>query len=99
MKFLAVFLLLCTLLTVTLAVLKNSKFLRTSSYTDSIFIYVFLLAVCGEEFGKLGTCRAFINKWTYRPDTNECINFHYGGCNGNNNLFDNKEKCEKTCKN
>ncbi|KAH8392338.1 hypothetical protein KR215_006245, partial [Drosophila sulfurigaster] len=56
------------------------------------------LAVCGEEFGKIGTCRALQNKFTYRRDTNECISFNYSGCHGNNNLFDTKSICEKTCK-
>ncbi|EDW12601.1 male accessory gland serine protease inhibitor-like [Drosophila mojavensis] len=54
--------------------------------------------VCGEEFGKIGTCRALQPKWTYRRDTNECINFNYSGCQGNNNLFESKSLCEKTCK-
>ncbi|XP_060646938.1 protease inhibitor [Drosophila nasuta] len=54
--------------------------------------------VCGEEFGKIGTCRALQTKFTYRRDTNECINFNYSGCHGNNNLFDTKSICEKTCK-
>ncbi|XP_023174094.1 chymotrypsin inhibitor SCI-II-like [Drosophila hydei] len=54
--------------------------------------------VCGEEFGKIGTCRALQKMWTYRWDTNECINFNYSGCHGNNNLFDSKKTCENTCK-
>ncbi|KAL7742078.1 hypothetical protein ACLKA6_018325 [Drosophila palustris] len=53
---------------------------------------------CGEEFGVMGHCRAQQNKWTYRRDTNECIGFSYGGCAGNNNLFDTKSHCETTCK-
>ncbi|XP_016944900.2 male accessory gland serine protease inhibitor [Drosophila suzukii] len=55
--------------------------------------------ICGEEFGKIGDCRSLQDKWTYRRDTNECIKFNYSGCHGNNNLFENKGQCEKTCKN
>ncbi|XP_017007158.1 chymotrypsin inhibitor SCI-II [Drosophila takahashii] len=55
--------------------------------------------VCGEEFGKIGTCKALQGKWTYRRDTNECISFQYSGCKGNNNLFESRAKCEQTCKN
>ncbi|XP_017047641.1 chymotrypsin inhibitor SCI-II [Drosophila ficusphila] len=54
--------------------------------------------ICGEEFGKLGNCRAQLRKWTYRRDTNKCIEFSYSGCHGNNNLFDDQAQCEKTCK-
>ncbi|XP_030384647.1 chymotrypsin inhibitor SCI-II-like [Scaptodrosophila lebanonensis] len=54
--------------------------------------------VCGEEFGRIGECRALLKKWTYRRDTNECIQFNYSGCHGNNNLFNDKAACEKTCK-
>ncbi|XP_017075789.1 chymotrypsin inhibitor SCI-III [Drosophila eugracilis] len=55
--------------------------------------------ICGEEFGKIGNCRSQQNMWTYRRDTNECIKFLYSGCHGNNNLFENRVKCEQTCKN
>ncbi|ALC38854.1 CG16704 [Drosophila busckii] len=53
---------------------------------------------CGEEFGLMGSCRSQQPKWTYRRDTNECVNFNYGGCEGNQNRFDTKVLCEKTCK-
>ncbi|XP_034473707.1 male accessory gland serine protease inhibitor-like [Drosophila innubila] len=53
---------------------------------------------CGEEFGVIGACRGQLTKWTYRRDTNECVNFNYGGCQGNNNLFDSKSQCESSCK-
>ncbi|XP_002132692.2 chymotrypsin inhibitor SCI-II-like [Drosophila pseudoobscura] len=54
--------------------------------------------VCGEESGKIGECRASLTKWTYREDKNECIEFLYSGCHGNNNLFDTQKICEQTCK-
>ncbi|EDV99161.1 male accessory gland serine protease inhibitor [Drosophila grimshawi] len=53
---------------------------------------------CGEEFGKIGNCRALQKMWSYRRDINECINFNYGGCHGNSNLFKSKSLCETTCK-
>ncbi|XP_023174642.2 male accessory gland serine protease inhibitor [Drosophila hydei] len=78
MKYFAVLLLLCALMSSALATLKNP--------------------VCGEEFAKIGTCRALQPMWSYRLDTNECVNFNYSGCHGNNNLFESQSLCEKTCK-
>ncbi|EDV31214.1 uncharacterized protein Dana_GF19683 [Drosophila ananassae] len=78
MKFLAVLVLVCCLLGVSLANLKNP--------------------ICGEEFGTMGKCQGRSQKWTYRRDTNECIQFYYTGCNGNKNNFENKRACEQACK-
>nr|XP_016944901.1 chymotrypsin inhibitor SCI-III-like [Drosophila suzukii] len=79
MKYFAVFALLCCLLGVAMAQVKNP--------------------ICAEELGVVGVCRGRILNWTYRQDTNECIEFYYTGCRGNNNRFDSKEQCEQSCKN
>ncbi|XP_017038381.1 chymotrypsin inhibitor SCI-II [Drosophila kikkawai] len=54
--------------------------------------------ICGEEFGSMGVCRGRIQKFTYRRDTNECVDFFYSGCHGNSNKFDTKKACEQACK-
>ncbi|KAH8241120.1 hypothetical protein KR026_012423 [Drosophila bipectinata] len=54
--------------------------------------------ICGEEFGSMGSCKSRVQKWTYRPSANECIQFYYTGCQGNKNNFENKRACEQACK-
>ncbi|KAH8233874.1 hypothetical protein KR032_000821 [Drosophila birchii] len=54
---------------------------------------------CGEEFGVAGgPCRGRLQKYTYRRDTNECVDFYYNGCQGNSNNFNTKKECEQACK-
>ncbi len=38
-----------------------------------------------------------IDKWSYNLLTSKCEKFIYGGCGGNQNRFDTKEECMKTC--
>ncbi|MCP9262646.1 Tissue factor pathway inhibitor [Dirofilaria immitis] len=51
-----------------------------------------------------GTCedRGFITKWYYDRYAHRCREFHYGGCEGNDNRFDSFEgvvsKCNRACK-
>ncbi|XP_053702021.1 kunitz-type protease inhibitor 1a [Synchiropus splendidus] len=45
-----------------------------------------------------GTCRDSLSKWYYNPLDQECFLFNYGGCQGSENRFDNKESCTKTCR-
>ncbi|XP_034473363.1 male accessory gland serine protease inhibitor-like [Drosophila innubila] len=57
---------------------------------------------CGEPHSTNGAnhtpvCRAYWPSWSYNANTKECVSFVYGGCNGNDNRFDSKETCEKTC--
>jgi hypothetical protein len=40
-------------------------------------------------------CLAAIPKWTFNGA--ECYKFLYGGCGGNDNMFDTYEECMKTC--
>lgn len=45
-----------------------------------------------------GNCRAMMTRWRYNPEIKECVQFHFGGCDGNTNNFVNKEKCTEFCK-
>ena len=45
-----------------------------------------------------GPCEALMPSWYYDSEEGECIFFHYGGCEGNENRFDTQEACEEACK-
>ena len=57
--------------------------------------------------GDAGPCKGAIPQWTYEEETNiqgtaasatrKCIEFTYGGCDGNKNKFDSKLECEMAC--
>ena len=44
-----------------------------------------------------GTCRALISSWYFDAQTEECEQFFYGGCDGNENRFPSKEECRAAC--
>lgn len=44
-----------------------------------------------------GVCRALIPRWSYDPDTKKCIEFKFGGCDGNGNNFGTEKLCMDTC--
>uniref|UniRef100_UPI00358EC26D papilin-like isoform X2 n=1 Tax=Myxine glutinosa TaxID=7769 RepID=UPI00358EC26D len=46
---------------------------------------------------KVGRCRASFLRWSYHAKDKTCIEFIYGGCKGNENRFETKEKCTSTC--
>ncbi|XP_033634885.1 uncharacterized protein LOC117296122 isoform X1 [Asterias rubens] len=54
-----------------------------------------------EEFCKLpmvtGLCRGRFPKFGYDPESKTCLEFVYGGCEGNDNKFDDAESCMKVC--
>ncbi|XP_065670828.1 blackelin-4 isoform X2 [Hydra vulgaris] len=44
-----------------------------------------------------GPCFAYLKKWFYNHATKKCQQFVYGGCRGNNNRYDSKDACDKSC--
>ncbi|XP_017110564.1 male accessory gland serine protease inhibitor-like [Drosophila elegans] len=57
--------------------------------------------ICGLPHSRNGdgkrACMGFFPSWSYNSDKNECIEFIYGGCGGNDNRFGSKELCEDKC--
>merc|ERR1712142_939067 len=47
--------------------------------------------------GITGVCKALIPRWTFDNSSQKCEEFSYGGCGGNENNFESKEECDKTC--
>lgn len=44
-----------------------------------------------------GSCKGYFPRWFYNTTSNRCEVFIYGGCNGNQNRFETREKCENAC--
>ncbi|XP_059156176.1 papilin-like [Physella acuta] len=44
-----------------------------------------------------GPCRAYINRYYYNPRERSCLQFVYGGCQGNENNFETIERCQQEC--
>ncbi|XP_050400085.1 carboxypeptidase inhibitor SmCI isoform X2 [Patella vulgata] len=44
-----------------------------------------------------GPCRALFRRYYYNSTTNNCTQFVYGGCGGNENNFPTEDKCQQTC--
>lgn len=42
-------------------------------------------------------CLALFINWFHNRKTGQCEQFIFGGCGGNENRFDTKEKCEERC--
>ncbi|XP_059146257.1 carboxypeptidase inhibitor SmCI-like [Physella acuta] len=51
---------------------------------------------CQEE-ADAGPCRASIKRFYYHPTSGRCIEFFYGGCQGNRNNFETQEECALHC--
>ncbi|KAG4074846.1 hypothetical protein HA402_009271 [Bradysia odoriphaga] len=55
-------------------------------------------ARCNEVPMLISKCRAYFPRFYYKIETNECLDFIYGGCRANGNNFNTAEDCEKLCK-
>ncbi|XP_073964918.1 trypsin inhibitor-like [Choristoneura fumiferana] len=53
---------------------------------------------CSDPIFK-GPCKGFYKRFAINTDENECIEFVYGGCDGNGNNFKTLDECEAACKN
>ncbi|XP_050078701.1 kunitz-type protease inhibitor 2-like [Anopheles maculipalpis] len=45
-----------------------------------------------------GVCRALLPRYRYDPAQQECIEFKFGGCDGNANNFMSYKQCMEACK-
>ncbi|KAI3410165.1 NAD(P)H-quinone oxidoreductase subunit 5, chloroplastic [Globodera pallida] len=45
-----------------------------------------------------GACRQYVPKWFFNAQTGLCEQFSFGGCQGNQNNFAEREQCETKCK-
>ncbi|GBF95614.1 hypothetical protein Rsub_08596 [Raphidocelis subcapitata] len=45
-----------------------------------------------------GPCRASIPRWAWGDAAADCVEFAYGGCDGNGNRFASRAECEAACK-
>jgi hypothetical protein len=45
----------------------------------------------------VGPCEALITSWGFDPEQNDCVEFTYGGCEGNANNFVSREACLAAC--
>uniref|UniRef100_A0A1A9ZC88 BPTI/Kunitz inhibitor domain-containing protein n=1 Tax=Glossina pallidipes TaxID=7398 RepID=A0A1A9ZC88_GLOPL len=45
-----------------------------------------------------GVCRALIPRWSYDTQQKDCVEFKFGGCDGNDNNFPSYKACMATCK-
>ncbi|XP_078685560.1 sushi, von Willebrand factor type A, EGF and pentraxin domain-containing protein 1-like [Branchiostoma floridae x Branchiostoma belcheri] len=53
--------------------------------------------VCSLPPAVPGNCSLGLARWTYHPDSGECLPFVYTGCGGNENNFLSRDQCLQTC--
>ena len=53
-------------------------------------------AICGHPKER-GTCADYSIKWYYDVAYGDCTRFWYGGCEGNGNIFEDKDACRAQC--
>lgn len=47
---------------------------------------------------EVGPCKARIRSFYYDSDRNDCLEFNYGGCQGNGNRFQSRKECLNNCR-
>ncbi|EYC31475.1 hypothetical protein Y032_0004g2173 [Ancylostoma ceylanicum] len=47
---------------------------------------------------KTGPCRASLPRFFYNKTSRTCEKFIYGGCEGNENNFEDEKECKRWCK-
>ncbi|XP_067277978.1 collagen alpha-6(VI) chain [Pseudorasbora parva] len=52
--------------------------------------------ICQLEYDA-GTCSNYALKWYFNVSSGDCVQFWYGGCEGNGNRFNTQEDCEGRC--
>lgn len=50
-----------------------------------------------QQYPVIGPCRASIQQYYYNNQLRSCQIFLWGGCAGNQNRFNSREECERTC--
>ncbi len=45
----------------------------------------------------VGPCDAVVPRWYHEFETQECLEFDWGGCGGNANNFETEDDCDRTC--
>jgi len=55
-----------------------------------------LTGVCS-QWADAGPCREFVARWYFDQEHGDCLQFMYGGCEGNANQFDTKQDCLQQC--
>ncbi|KAJ8308387.1 hypothetical protein KUTeg_013261 [Tegillarca granosa] len=79
---------------VVVAVMITGSILRLS--VRKACKYLAPVPVC-QQPKVVGRCRAAVPRYFYNLSTRVCERFIYGGCDGNQNNFETKEQCERTC--
>lgn len=59
-------------------------------------IYRFIEDICKFERDS-GPCIDAVTQWYFDKEDEQCKQFTYGGCRGNQNRFNSKDSCEKKC--
>lgn len=44
-----------------------------------------------------GPCMALMPRYGFDENKDKCVEFNYGGCQGNKNNFETKAECEQQC--
>ncbi len=74
----------------------NPAFCTFQEYGEVSVIFLFFVDICDEPI-EPGPCKAAIPSWGFDSDAGKCVEFTYGGCDGNHNRFETEEACKRTC--